>query len=135
MKVKVCAAVIRKNGRTLICSRPKATVLGDKMEFPGGKVEPGESLNECIRRELREELNADVLPMDVIHRTEAVYPDKTVELFFIRCMLTDQSSLKPLDGQEFRWAETALLDREDFLPADLPFAELLAKYASPEKRD
>ena len=65
MRKKVCAAVIRRNGRTLICSRPKATILGDKMEFPGGKVEPGESLNECIVRELKEELNAEILPLDV----------------------------------------------------------------------
>ena len=129
MKVKVCAAVIRKNGKTLICSRPKATVLGDKMEFPGGKLEPGESLNECIVRELREELNADILPLDVIHCAEAVYPDKTVELYFIRCILPDESTLKPLDGQEFRWVATSLLDRENFLPADLPFAALLAKFA------
>ena len=129
MKVKVCAAVIRKNGKTLICSRPKATVLGDRMEFPGGKVEPGESLNECIVRELREELNAEIFPLDVIHRAEAVYPDKTVELYFIRCILPDESTLEPLDGQEFRWVETSHLDRENFLPADLPFAALLAKFA------
>ena len=129
MKVKVCAAVIRENGKTLICSRPKATVLGDKMEFPGGKVEPGESLNECRVRELREELNAEILPLDVIHCAEAVYPDKTVELYFIRCILLNGSALEPRDGQEFRWVNTSQLDRENFLPADLPFAALLAKFA------
>ena len=90
-------------------------------------------ISEEVRREvdkvIREELNAEILPLDVIHCAEAVYPDKTVELYFIRCILLDESALEPLDGQEFRWVDTAQLDRENFLPADLPFAALLAEFA------
>ncbi len=129
MRKKVCAAVIRRNGLTLICSRPKATILGDKMEFPGGKVEPGESLNECIVRELKEELNAEVLPLDVIHEIEHPYPSGVLNILFIRCILLNDSSLEPRDGQEFRWVRTSELGSVDFLPADLPFARLLADTA------
>lgn len=129
MRKKVCAAVIRRNGQTLICSRPKATILGDKMEFPGGKVEPGESLNECIVRELKEELNAEILPLDVIHEIEHPYPSGILNILFIRCLLLDDSKLEPRDGQEFRWVRTSELGSIDFLPADLPFARLLAEAA------
>ncbi len=129
MRKKVCAAVIRRNGLILICSRPKATILGDKMEFPGGKVEPGESLNECIVRELKEELNAEVLPLDVIHEIEHPYPSGVLNILFIRCILLNDSSLEPRDGQEFRWVRTSELGSVDFLPADLPFARLLADAA------
>ncbi len=129
MKRKVCAAVIRRNGRTLICSRPKATILGDKMEFPGGKVEPGESLNECIVRELKEELNAEILPLDVIYEIDHPYPSGVLTLFFIRCLLPDESTLVAREGQEFRWVKTSELGSVDFLPADLPFARLLGRFA------
>ena len=82
-KKLVCAAVIRKEGMTLVCSRPKASILRDKMEFPGGKVEPGESIHECIVRELREELNAEILPLDVIGEVEHEYPAGILDIVFI----------------------------------------------------
>ena len=93
MRKKVCAAVIRRNGLTLICSRPKATIHGDKMEFPGGKVEPGESLNECIVRELKEELNAEVLPLDVIHEIEHPYPSGVLNGFSLSLFFRLLSSI------------------------------------------
>lgn len=125
-KKKVCAAVIRRNGYTLICSRPKATVLCDKMEFPGGKVEPGESIHECIVRELREELNAEILPLDVIHEVEHEYPNGLLNIIFIRCVLKEGSVPEPYEGQEIRWVPTGELASVDFLEADQPFARLIA---------
>ena len=125
-KKKVCAAVIRRNGYTLICSRPKATVLCDKMEFPGGKVEPGESIHECIVRELREELNAEILPLDVIHEVEHEYPNGLLNIIFIRCVLKEGSVPEPREGQEIRWVPTGELASVDFLEADQPFARLIA---------
>ena len=125
-KKHVCAAVIRKDGYTMICSRPKATVLRDKMEFPGGKVEPGESYHECIVRELREEPGAEILPLDVVHEVEHEYPNGLLDIVFIRCILKPGSNLSPCEGQEMKWAPTAELDSVDFLEADRPFAELVA---------
>lgn len=125
-KKHVCAAVIRKDGYTMICSRPKATVLRDKMEFPGGKVEPGESYHECIVRELREELGAEILPLDVVHEVEHEYPNGLLDIVFIRCILKPRSNPSPCEGQEMKWVPTAELGSVDFLEADRPFAELVA---------
>ncbi len=128
-KKQVCAAVIRRNGLTLICSRPKATILRDKMEFPGGKVEPGESIHECIVRELREELNAEILPLDVIAEVEHEYPNGLLNIVFIRCVLKEGSEPVPCEGQEIRWVPTRELHNVDFLEADREFASLIASRA------
>lgn len=127
-RIDVAAAVIRKNGKTLICSRPKHTSLASFLEFPGGKCEPGESPEQCIVREIREELGTSVIPCDRIHVLEHVYPDKFVRVFFIRCLFTENAQEPtPLDNQEIKWVSTANLHRENLLPADLPLAKLLAK--------
>lgn len=126
--VEVAAAVIRKNGSTLICSRPRNTALGGFFEFPGGKCEPGETLSCCVVRELQEELGITVVPFDTIHVLTHVYPDKTVRVHFIRCMIASGTP-SPLDQQEIRWVSTAELAEVPFLPADLPLAELLAESA------
>ena len=129
-RIDVAAAVIRQNGRTLICSRPKNTELADFMEFPGGKCEPGETPEKCIIRECREELGIQVIPMDRVHSLEHHYPDKFVRVFFIRCFMTEKSPApQPLDQQEIKWVQTEQLHTENLLPADLPLATLLANAA------
>lgn len=126
-RIDVAAAVIRQNGKTLICSRPKHTELADFMEFPGGKCEPGETPEQCIIREIQEELGGVIIPYDRIHTLEHVYPDKFVRVIFLRCMIADHSpTLIPLDDQEIKWVSTAELDKENLLPADRPLAQLLA---------
>ncbi len=128
-KKLVCAAVIRKEGMTLVCSRPKASILRDKMEFPGGKVEPGESIHECIVRELREELNAEILPLDVIGEVEHEYPAGILDIVFIRCVLKEGSIPVPCEGQEIRWVPTRELHTVDLLEADRDFAARIASGA------
>lgn len=127
-RIDVAAAVIRKSGKTLICSRPKHTELASFMEFPGGKCEATETPEQCIVREIREELGATVIPYDRIHTLEHVYPDKFVRVIFVRCSLAANSKPPmPLDNQEIKWVPTDLLHRENLLPADLPLAKLLAE--------
>ena len=70
-----------------------------------------------------------MLPLDVIHEIEHPYPSGVLNILFIRCILLNDSSLEPRDGQEFRWVRTSELGSVDFLPADLPFARLLADAA------
>lgn len=126
-RIEVAAGVIRKNGKTLICSRPKHTASGGFFEFPGGKCETGETIGQCIVRELKEELGIDCIPLDPIHVLEHDYPEKQVRVHFIRCIICESSpEAQPLDGQEIRWVTTEFLDRENFLPADLPLARLIA---------
>lgn len=126
-RIEVAAGVIRKNGKTLICSRPKHTASGGFFEFPGGKCEPGETLEKCIVRELKEELGINCIALDRIHVLEHDYPEKQVRVHFLRCMICSGSpEARPLDGQEIKWVATEMLEQENFLPADLPLARLLA---------
>lgn len=127
-RIEVAAGVIRKNGKTLICSRPKHTSAGGFFEFPGGKCEPGETIERCIVRELKEELGIDCFALDRIHVLEHDYPEKQVRVHFIRCIICEGSmEAQPLDGQEIKWVPTDQLDQENFLPADLPLARIIAE--------
>lgn len=129
-RIEVAAAVIRHRGRTFICSRPKNSALADFWEFPGGKCEKGESLEQCVVRELKEELGIEVLVFDPIHTLEHDYPEKSVRVHFLRCLLKpDSPPPEPRDGQDFKWVPTAALGQENFLPADLPLASMLAGVA------
>ena len=126
-RIDVAAAVIRKNGTTLICSRPKNSDLAAFWEFPGGKCEPGETPEQCIIRECHEELGISITPLDRVHTLEHHYPDKFVRVIFIRCLMDENSPApQPLDNQEIKWVQTEQLHTENLLPADLPLATLLA---------
>ncbi len=127
---EVAAAVIRKNGQTLVCTRPGT----DFLEFPGGKCEPGETVAQCIVRELKEELGISCAPFDIIHTLVHAYPEKTVRVHFIRCIMKEDSPPpQPLDGQKIYLIPTAELDIQPFLPADLPLAKLLADAEKQQK--
>ena len=60
--IEVVAAIVRYQGKYMVCSRPKHTELGKFLEFPGGKVEPGESQRDALKREIREELDVEIIP-------------------------------------------------------------------------
>src|SRR5437667_10573172 len=87
--VQVAAALIVHEGRYLLTRRKADVHLGGLWEVPGGKREPGESLEECLRRELREELGSattELVPFQVIRHA---YPGKTDELHFYGCSVMD----------------------------------------------
>src|SRR5690349_10900205 len=101
MHLIVTAAVIERDGAYLVTRRQKGVHLEGYWEFPGGKCEPGESLDDCLRRELREELDADAAVGAEVLAVTHHYPERTIELHFIACRLT--SDARPLLGQEMRW--------------------------------
>lgn len=121
----VCAAVIRENGCVLVSTRPDGKAAAGKWEFPGGKMEPGETPGQCIVREMKEELGLSVLPMDVVHDIIHVYPKGAIHLIFLRCLRLDDSPPTAKEGQEFRWVPLKDLAGMDFLEADLAFCALL----------
>ena len=103
----------------LIAQRPPGSWQAGKWEFPGGKVEPGESAEAAVHRELREEIGITVLeaaPVDVFRHS---YPDRTVE---IDLWVVSGFAGEPrgLDGQALRWVRPAMLAGCDLLEADLP---------------
>jgi mutator protein MutT len=122
MTIVVTAAVIEEKGRYFVTRRHKGTHLEGFWEFPGGKCEPGESLSECLRRELREEIGVDATVGDELFTVTHDYPDRRVELHFLSCVLLG-APIAVL-GQEMRWVARADLRSLDFPPAD---EELIAK--------
>ena len=100
--------------------RPRGTHLEGFWEFPGGKCDPGESLEECLAREIDEELGCRRRVGEEIHPVTHAYPERIVELhFFVTCSMDPPPAL----GQEMRWVARTELRRLNFPPAD---AELIA---------
>lgn len=130
MLIDVYAAVIICNNKILLSSRLHGTPPSIKWEFPGGKIEPGETPEHCIRRELKEELDIQITVFDRMFSCEYEYPDKHVRLFFLRCMILPSAQKpSPQEGQQVQWVDLAELEDVDLLPADKPFAVFLKKVA------
>jgi 8-oxo-dGTP diphosphatase len=121
--IVVTAAVIEREGAFLVTRRPGGVHLAGCWEFPGGKCEAGESHRDCLRREIREELAADVEPGPEIFSVTHDYPDRTVELHFLECALI--GTPRPLLGQEMRWIRRGDLASLEFPPADAELIRLL----------
>ena len=124
--IEVVAAVIVHKGKILVCSRPKNSSLGMYWEFPGGKIEPGETPRAALVREIREELACSIIPGQCFWRIEHSYPDKSVRVTFFLAEPADEVFTPvPQDGQDICWADAEELASIRFLPADLPVAEAL----------
>lgn len=127
--VVVAAAVVETGGRFLVARRQKGVHLEGFWEFPGGKCVDGESLGVCLVRELREELDVDARIGDEILTTTHVYPERRVELHFLRCVLA--GTPRPLLGQELRWVSRDDLPALQFPPADAELIAALTRTARP----
>ena len=128
--IHVCGAVIRRGSKILICGRAPGTSLAGYKEFPGGKAEAGETLSECLKREIREELGCAIDTLDILYETKVELPDRIFQLHFIRSVIRpDSEDPRPRENQEMEWIETAALDKVNMLPADKEFASLLANAA------
>lgn len=124
--VTVAAAVIERDGRYLITRRLEGAHLAGLWEFPGGKILLGETPQDALRRELKEELGAEAAVGDLIQTVDWTYPEKSVRLLFFRCALADDPT--PLEGQEMRWVSAADLASYTFPDAD---ATLITRLSRP----
>lgn len=115
--VEVAAALIQRDGRYLITTRREGTHLAGLWEFPGGKRRPGEQIEDCLKRELKEELDIEVEVHEEFKTIEYPYPDFTVHLRFFRCSIV-KGEVRPKEGQEFRWVHPSELGLYEFPPAD-----------------
>jgi 8-oxo-dGTP diphosphatase len=125
----VVAALITRNSKLLVCQRKRNDTHPLRWEFPGGKVEPGESLAEALTRELREELGVSATIGPEVHRTRHRYkelPDDLLLIFF-RATIEDSARLQNLQFEKYDWADPSLLQNYDFLPADKDLVESLAR--------
>ena len=123
--VAVVAAIIEDTDRFLLTRRQPGVHLAGLWEFPGGKIDPGETPTGALQRELREELDVGVEPGEVLFNTRHAYPDRTVELTFYRCRL--KGDPRPLLGQEMRWVPRSELASLGFPPADTELIALLTR--------
>ena len=120
----VVAAAIKKNGRYLLGKRPPNGMLGGLWEFPGGKVEPGETHQEALRREIREELGGEVKVGEHVITVDHAYTHLTVTIHLYRC---EWLSGKPqtLYHETLKWAPRSQFDQYAFPKANLMFLDLL----------
>ena len=131
--IEVAAGLIHRDGRYLIARRKAGVHLAGYWEFPGGKREAGETLEECLRRELREELNVHVgrpVPYRVVRHE---YPEKVVELHFFRCAI-ESGEAEALDCAELCWVLPEEFPRFKFPPADGVILESLQREAVMESQ-
>jgi 8-oxo-dGTP diphosphatase len=124
MIVEVVAAVIRKDGKILITQRPDDVHLARLWEFPGGKVEAGESLESALQREIREELDIHIVVEDEFYSVEHAYPEKSVRLHFFNCGIKEGEPVA-LGVSDLRWVSPGELVQFDFPPADAQLIEKL----------
>jgi 8-oxo-dGTP diphosphatase len=124
--IQVAAGLIEKDHRYLITKRPAGVHLEGFWEFPGGKREPGESLQECLQRELKEELGIDITLGSPFHVIKHEYPEKLVELHFFCCTI-QSGEPQALGCEEWRWETAKDLAKFEFPPADQPIIDLLQR--------
>lgn len=117
--IEVAAAVIIQDGRCLITQRLETSPLGGLWEFPGGKRHPDESLEDCLRRELKEELDITVRVGEEIKVIQHSYPGFTVRLHFYRCTMIEGSP-RTLENQAYRWVPMSELSQFAFPEANRP---------------
>lgn len=124
--ILVAAGVLEREGRILATRRKRGSHLEGHWEFPGGKIEPDESPEECLVRELAEEIGVRVRPRKILEVVFHRYPEKSVLLLFYRCDLLEGEP-RAIECDEVRWVALEDLPSLDWAPADIPFVETLAE--------
>ena len=115
--IEVTAAIIRKEGKFLICQRPKGKNCELLWEFPGGKIERGETGEQCIVREIQEELGVTLRVLRKLTDVAYEYPDRTVHLHFYVTEI-ESGELIRKEHNAFAWITKADIPNYQFCPAD-----------------
>ena len=123
--IEVVAALIWREGKFLICQRPKDKKRALLWEFVGGKVEQGETKEQALVRECREELNLTVTVNDVFCRVTHTYPDVTVNLTLFNAVAEGEPQM--LEHNDMRWIRPCEIDSFEFCPADKDILEKIKK--------
>ena len=123
---KVVAALIEKNGKVLITQRKKEDVFGLKWEFPGGKVKEGESLEEALKREIREELGIDVQPYEFVKSFRDKSGDIYITVHLFRCRIT-KGRISSLECEDYKFLDLENIKRFNLAPVDRKIYSYLLK--------
>ena len=125
-RIEVAAGLVFREGRLLITQRPAGGHLAGLWEFPGGKREAHESFEECLRRELKEELGIEVEVLELVESLTHDYPEQSVHLRFFRCAWK-QHEPRAIECAAFRWVRAEELERYQFPAADARLLEILRR--------
>lgn len=130
-RIEVSAALIFRSGKLLITQRHAGAHLGGLWEFPGGKRESGETFEQCLVREICEELGVEVSVGELFEEIAHTYPEKSVHLKFFICKLL-QGEPQPLDCAAVKWVDKAELTDFNFPAADVQLLTKLAAFQFPD---
>jgi A/G-specific adenine glycosylase len=119
---RIAIALIWRDGKLLIARRPPKTHLANFWEFPGGKCEEGETLEDGLVREVCEELGVEVKVTSAREVIEYVYPERKVRVYPFDCALLSGQP-QALGCQEWKWVEPKHLSHYEFPPANAPLIE------------
>ncbi|MGQ9558115.1 MAG: 8-oxo-dGTP diphosphatase MutT [Desulfurispora sp.] len=122
--INVTAAILINDGKVLIAQRGEGDRLAHRWEFPGGKIEPGETPEACLIREMREEFQVEIGVDGFFGESVYQYEHITVQLLAYLAHLVEGEP-RPTAHEAFRWVTVEELAGFDFAPADVPLVEKL----------
>ncbi|MGF9943003.1 (deoxy)nucleoside triphosphate pyrophosphohydrolase [Priestia megaterium] len=123
---KVVAAIIKEKDQLLIAQRHSKDPLAGKWEFPGGKLEPGETPEECLVREIREELRVEIEIRSFYDDNVYGSKDQAIHLLFYWAEVVN-GEVTPVVHDDIKWINIKELARFDFAPADIPIVKRLER--------
>ena len=121
--LKVVAAIIIHNNKVFATQRDYGE-FKDRWEFPGGKIEPGETPQEALVREIREELDTEIIVGDLLETVEYDYPGFHLSMDCFLCAV-QSGNLVLKEHEAARWLTAETLDKVDWLPADRSLIEII----------
>lgn len=125
MKIVGTAIITDDEGRILIGQRPQGKDLAGLWEFPGGKQETGETIEQCIVREIKEELDVECVVGKYLMEVAKVYPHGEFKLMVYQAKISEISHIKSLVHQALRWVKPQELKNYEFPPADIDIISYL----------
>lgn len=120
----VAAAIVLNQNKVLIAQRKEGSNMEFKWEFPGGKMEENETPEQCLIREIKEELNMEIEPIEIYKVIRHRHKDKDILLLAYICNFIGGEG-RPIECNDFRWIEKEELDDYEYTPADITVVEKL----------
>lgn len=120
----VAAAIILDQNKVLIAQREKGSNMEFKWEFPGGKIEENETPEQCLIREIKEELDMEIEPIEIYKAVRHKHKDKDILLLAYICRVV-QGEGRPVECHDFQWIRKYQLDDFEYTPADVDIVQKL----------
>lgn len=125
--LRVVAAIVRDAGRVLVCRRKLEKAAGGKWEFPGGKIEDGESSEAALMREIREELGLAIIVGEELTTDDTTVGGRVIRLTCLHARLDGPRPVSSTDHDQLAWLLPAELESLDWAAPDLPAVRLIAE--------